>query len=61
MPRVDLAFSPAEVMAISLAVLITEQISGDGESNWLEGVQPLAVYVVLAMVFYFLPGASVGR
>jgi Ca2+:H+ antiporter len=56
----DLAFSPAEVMAIGLSVLITEQISGDGESNWLEGVQLLAVYIVLAMVFYFLPGAGVG-
>jgi Ca2+:H+ antiporter len=30
-------------------------ISADGESNWLEGVQLLAVYFILAMAFYFLP------
>ena len=51
----DLVFTPAEVLAIFVAVLITGQIAGDGESNWLEGVQLLAVYVILAMAFYFLP------
>ncbi|MCC6859482.1 MAG: calcium/proton exchanger [Bryobacterales bacterium] len=51
----DLVFTPAEVVAVGLAVLITEQISGDGESNWLEGIQLVAVYLVLALVFYFLP------
>ena len=55
-PRpMDLVFTPAEVMAIGLAVAITGQISSDGESNWLEGVQLLAVYLVLGIVFYFLP------
>jgi len=54
----DLVFTPAEVVAVGLAVLITEQISGDGESNWLEGIQLLAVYLVLALAFYFLPEAG---
>lgn len=55
-PRpLNLVFSPAEVMAIGLAVAISGQITSDGESNWLEGVQLLAVYVVLGVVFYFLP------
>jgi Ca2+:H+ antiporter len=54
----DLVFTPAEVLAVFLAVLITGQISSDGESNWLEGVQLLAVYVILAVVFYFLPEAA---
>ena len=31
------------------------QIASDGESNWLEGAQLLAVYVILAMVFFYLP------
>jgi Ca2+:H+ antiporter len=48
-------FTPAEVLAVVLAIAITGQIAGDGESNWLEGVQLLAVYLVLAIVFYFLP------
>ncbi len=55
-PRpMDLVFTPAEVMAVVMAALITQQIAGDGESNWLEGVQLLAVYLVLALAFYFLP------
>jgi Ca2+:H+ antiporter len=51
----DLAFSPAEVLSVGLAVILASQIAGDGETNWLEGVQLLAVYVILAIVFYFLP------
>lgn len=51
----NLVFSPAEVIAVTLSVLIAAQISGDGESNWLEGVLLLAVYVIIGFVFYFLP------
>jgi len=51
----DLVFAPAEVLAVVIAVLVTTQIAGDGESHWLEGVQLLAVYLILALVFYFLP------
>jgi Ca2+:H+ antiporter len=58
-PRpMDLMFTPAEVLAIFLAVLITGQIASDGESNWIEGVQLLAVYVIMAIVFFFLPEAG---
>jgi Ca2+:H+ antiporter len=56
----DLVFTPAEVLAVFLAVLITGQIAADGESNWLEGVQLLAVYLILAVVFYFLPENAAG-
>lgn len=51
----NLVFSPAEVIAIALSVFILAQIAGDGESNWLEGVQLLAVYIIIGFVFYFLP------
>ena len=58
-PRpMDLVFTPAEVLAVFLAVLITGQIASDGESNWLEGVLLLAVYLILAIVFFFLPEAD---
>jgi Ca2+:H+ antiporter len=53
--RMDLVFSPAEVLAIVIAVVVTTQIASDGESNWLEGAQMLAVYVIMGIVFYFLP------
>jgi len=54
----DLAFTPAEVLAIFVSVLITGQVAADGETNWLEGAQLLAVYLILAMVFYFLPDVA---
>jgi Ca2+:H+ antiporter len=61
-PRpMDLVFTPAEVMATAVSVLICEQIASDGESNWFEGVQLLAVYVIVGILFFFLPStASVG-
>jgi len=51
----DLVFTPSEVISVGLSVLLAAQIAGDGESNWLEGVQLLAVYAILAIVFYFIP------
>lgn len=55
-PRpMDLVFTPAEVLAVVVAVWITGQICSDGISNWIEGAQLLAVYVILGIVFYFLP------
>lgn len=56
-PRpMDLVFSGAEALALAAAVAIAGQVASDGESNWLEGVQLLAVYLVLAALFFFLPG-----
>jgi len=53
----DLAFSAGLVLAVLLAVLITGQVASDGRSDWLEGVQLLAVYVVLGLTFFFVPNA----
>ena len=55
--RREFARPPAEVMAAVLSVAISAQIASDGESNWFEGVQLLAVYVILGIAFYFLPEA----
>ena len=52
----DLVFTPSEIMAVALSVAITSQIAGDGESNWMEGVLLLAVYLILGIVFFFMPG-----
>jgi len=52
-PRpVDLVFTPIELLALVVAILMTMQIAGDGESNWLEGVQLIAVYLLLAVTVY---------
>jgi Ca2+:H+ antiporter len=49
-----LVFNGFELAAVLLAVLIAIHVANDGESNWFEGVQLLAVYVVLAVVFFFV-------
>jgi Ca2+:H+ antiporter len=51
----DLDFNPFELVAVSVAVLITNSISSDGKSNWLEGVLLLAAYLVVGLAFYFHP------
>jgi Ca2+:H+ antiporter len=58
-PRsMDLAFSGGLVLTIILAVWITGQVAGDGRSDWLRGVQLLAVYLILALVYLFVPGST---
>jgi Ca2+:H+ antiporter len=50
-----LAFSPVEIAILALLVVIFAYIGQDGESNWLEGVQLLALYAMAAILFYALP------
>jgi Ca2+:H+ antiporter len=50
----DLLFTNLEVIAIGVSVWILSLVCNDGESNWMEGVQLLAVYLILAVAFYFL-------
>jgi Ca2+:H+ antiporter len=51
----DLLFTRLEVAAVALSVWVLSLIAQDGESHWLEGVQLLALYAMLALAFYFLP------
>lgn len=51
----DLNFNPFDLVAVAVAVLITNSISSDGKSNWLEGTLLLAAYAILALAFYFHP------
>jgi Ca2+:H+ antiporter len=43
------------VLAVVLAAGVMALIALDGESNWMEGVQLLTVYLILGIAFYFLP------
>jgi Ca2+:H+ antiporter len=54
----NLAFPAGLVLIVLLSVLITGQVAGDGRSDWLKGVQLLAVYLVLGLTFFFIPSAS---
>ena len=51
----NLEFTIPEVVAVFGSILIVQQICSDGESNWVEGLQLLSVYAILAILFYFLP------
>jgi Ca2+:H+ antiporter len=51
----DLEFTLPEVVAVIVAVHLLFQINGDGETNWLEGVQLLSVYLILGILFFYLP------
>ena len=48
-----LVFNGLELGAIVLAILIANQVTQEGESTWFEGLQLLAVYVVLGLVFFY--------
>jgi Ca2+:H+ antiporter len=49
-----LVFNGYELAAIFLAILIANLATQDGESNWFEGLQLLATYVVIALTFYYV-------
>jgi len=31
---------------------------GDGRSNWYKGVQLIAIYLIIALMFYFIPTSA---
>ena len=51
----DLHFTAFEIVAIVLAVTIVSRQTSDGESHWMKGVMLIAVYLMLAIGFFFLP------
>ena len=50
-----LVFGPGLVLIILFSVLITGQVASDGRTDWLRGVQLLAVYLILGAVFFYVP------
>ena len=55
-PRWTWPSRPARLIVL-LSVLITAQVASDGRSDWLKGVQLLAVYLITALTFFFIPAA----
>ncbi len=47
-----LVFNGFELGAILIATLVASQVTQEGESTWFEGVQLLALYVILALAFF---------
>jgi len=54
----NLVFSRVLLGAVFLTVLIGVMVAGDGKANWFKGVQLITVYVIMAVMFYFLPSTQ---
>ena len=50
----SIVFNEFELVALIASVLIANRVSQDGECNWLEGVQLLAVYLIIAASFFII-------
>ncbi|KAI1306914.1 Sodium/calcium exchanger protein-domain-containing protein [Xylaria venustula] len=47
--EMTLAFDTFQVVTLFVAVLLVNYLIGDGKSHWLEGVQLIALYVIIAV------------
>jgi len=54
----ELSFKRAETGSLFMGVLIGTMVCGDGHGNWYKGVQLIAVYTIIAFMFYFIPEVS---
>ncbi len=50
-----LVFTGFEIVSVLLAAIIMNLIAHDGKSNWFEGVMLTAVYIIIAIGFFFIP------
>jgi Ca2+:H+ antiporter len=48
-------FNQFELVALAAASLVAVYAFRDAESNWLEGAQLLALYIIIGIAFFFLP------
>ncbi|WLD92928.1 calcium/proton exchanger [Alkalihalobacillus sp. AL-G] len=49
-----LVFTIPELVSMVLAVLLTNSIANDGDTNWFEGATLLAAYFIMGVGFYLL-------
>ena len=50
----SIIFNQFEIIALIASVVIINNVSNDGESNYLEGIQLLAVYFIIAAAFFIV-------
>lgn len=50
----SIIFNQFELVALIVSVLIANKVAGDGQSNWLEGAQLMAVYLIIAAGFFII-------
>jgi Ca2+:H+ antiporter len=52
--HLHLDFTPFDISAIALSVVVVAFVTYDGVTNWLEGAQLMAVYAILAISSFYL-------
>ena len=50
----SIIFNQFEIIALIASVVIINNVSNDGELNYLEGLQLLAVYLIIAAAFFIV-------
>ncbi|MFZ2905589.1 MAG: calcium/proton exchanger [Cyclobacteriaceae bacterium] len=53
--QLNLIFPRGLILTLFFSVILAAMISGDGRSNWYKGVQLIIIYMIVAMVLYFIP------
>ncbi len=51
-----LVFNPIELIVVGLVTFVYALVNLDGETTWLEGVQLLAFFLMIAVTAFVLPG-----
>ena len=59
--RMDMVFSPLEVVSVYMSVVLMVNLSRNGESTWFEGSLLLAVWAILAITFFYVPGTEAAK
>ena len=52
--HLTLDFTPFDISAMAVAVIVVAFVAYDGRTNWLEGAQLLGVYGILAVASFYL-------
>ena len=50
----SIIFNQFELIPLIVSVLIANKVASDGQSNWLEGAQLVAVYLIIAARFFIV-------
>jgi Ca2+:H+ antiporter len=50
----DLNFPPLQLALLAASAIMAGHIAADGEANWLEGLELLAIYLLAAISFWFV-------
>jgi len=50
----SIIFNEFELVSMIVSVFIANRVGNDGQSNWLEGIQLIAVYLIIALSFFII-------